>query len=435
MSGAVTATATGTWCGQSSLTIVATVRDGSLDALRGLLEEMAGDPGHNRVLPFAGLGNVHFARLFITDAARAPDGDPIAARLVLMSDVDGSADAHLDQLAGRGGVDVIFGHCRTYPAQRPVDVAARRAYLRRHMVTNGVNYVNTIGRTVVQVHGEATLRTAIEDFLDRERTTLVDLGARAVRGAIRGFVGAEPSLQWALSAAPVAPLGHRVRETARFAVAVLVTIALSPILLPVVLLWLVVVRIHEARDPMSHAGPSAAHLTALRAIEDHAAQNQFTALGFVKPGWFRAVTARVILGLIGFGARHIFNNGTLAGVKTIHFARWVPLDGRRRIVFCSNFDGSTESYMDDFIDKVAWGLNAIFSNGLGYPSTRWLIFGGARNETVFKSFLRAHQLPTQVWFAAYDRCTALNIVNNARIRAGLCGEMTETRARAWLRLL
>ena len=66
--------------------------------------------------------------------------------------------------------------------------------------------------------------------------------------------------------------------------------------------------------------------------------------------------------------RHVFNRGNLAGVKTIHFARWVFLDGKRRVFFASNYDGSLESYMDDFIDKIAWGLNIVFSNGFGYPN-------------------------------------------------------------------
>jgi hypothetical protein len=164
-------------------------------------------------------------------------------------------------------------------------------------------------------------------------------------------------------------------------------------------------------------------------------QNQFIAAGFLKSGWFRHVTAVVILWLVGFGARHLFNNGNLAGVKTIHFARWILLDGAVRSVFVSNYDGSTESYMDDFIDKVAWALNAVFSHGAGYPATRWLLFGGARDEQAFKGFLRTHQLPTQVWYAAYDHLSALNIVDNAKIRAGLEGDMTDLETQKWLRLL
>jgi hypothetical protein len=205
--------------------------------------------------------------------------------------------------------------------------------------------------------------------------------------------------------------------------------------MPVLLVWLAVLRLHELRDPSPLVKPDRAHLDQLRALEDHTVQNQFIAAGFLKSGWFRHVTAVVILWLVGFGARHLFNNGNLAGVKTIHFARWILLDGAVRSVFVSNYDGSTESYMDDFIDKVAWALNAVFSHGAGYPATRWLLFGGARDEQAFKGFLRTHQLPTQVWYAAYDHLSALNIVDNAKIRAGLDGDMTDLETQKWLRLL
>ncbi len=96
------------------------------------------------------------------------------------------------------------------------------------------------------------------------------------------------------------------------------------------------------------------------------------AVGHVKPGRFRLLTLRAVLFGLNFTTRHIFNRGNLSGVKTIHFARWVFLDGKRRMFFASNYDGSMESYMDDFIDKVAWGLNLVFTNGVGYPKTRWL---------------------------------------------------------------
>ena len=45
------------------------------------------------------------------------------------------------------------------------------------------------------------------------------------------------------------------------------------------------------------------------------------------------------------------------------------------------------------------------------------------------------QIPTQVWYAAYDYLTALNIANNARIRGGLYSTMNETETEEWLRLL
>ena len=126
----------------------------------------------------------------------------------------------------------------------------------------------------------------------------------------------------------------------------------------------------------------------LAALEDHLVQNPFTAIGHVKPGRFRRWTLVVILFYLDYATRHFFNRGDLSGVKTIHFARWVFIDGKRRMFFASNYDGSLESYMDDFIDKVAWGLNLVFSNGVGYPRTSWLVRGGARDELAFKDYLR-----------------------------------------------
>ena len=126
----------------------------------------------------------------------------------------------------------------------------------------------------------------------------------------------------------------------------------------------------------------------------------------------------------------------LIRVQTIHFARWVFIDGKTRVVFCSNYDGGHEAYMDDFINKVAWGLNLVFSNGLGWPKTDWLIKRGARREQSFKYYQRRHQLPTQVWYKAYPGLTLLDIRRNQRIREGLQqASVSDDEALEWLKLL
>ena len=88
--------------------------------------------------------------------------------------------------------------------------------------------------------------------------------------------------------------------------------------------------------------------------------------------------------------------------------------------------------MDDFIDKIAWGLNIVFSNGYGYPRARLLILDGARDELAFKDYLRLHQVPTRVWYSPYGQLTAANISNNERIRAGLHGAAGAEKAEQWL---
>jgi hypothetical protein len=138
---------------------------------------------------------------------------------------------------------------------------------------------------------------------------------------------------------------------------------------------------------------------------------------------------------IDYTARHIFNRGRLARVTTIQFARWVFLDNRRRVIFASNYDGSLESYMDDFINKVAFGLNIVFSNGIGYPRTNWLILEGAKDEQTFKDYLRRHQIPTEVWYNAHPGLTALDKWRNSLIREGLeKPSMTDSEIQEWLRL-
>ena len=199
----------------------------------------------------------------------------------------------------------------------------------------------------------------------------------------------------------------------------LLTLPFLPLLLLAGAVLRVLLRVHEKRDAAPHEKPGEDRVHMLAALEDHLVQNPFTAIGQVKPGRFRRWTLVVILFYLDYATRHFFNRGNLSGVKTIHFARWVFIDGRRRMFFASNYDGSLESYMDDFIDKVAWGLNLVFSNGVGYPRTSWLVRGGARDEQAFKDYLRVHQVPTRVWYSAYGRLTALNIQQNERIRAGL----------------
>jgi hypothetical protein len=215
----------------------------------------------------------------------------------------------------------------------------------------------------------------------------------------------------------------------------LLVLLLSPVLLLVAPVFLLLLWLHERSDRAPHVPATLDRVEELADLEDLAPQNPFTAVGFLKPGLFRRLTIRGILVALDFAARHLFNHGNLAGVKTIHSARWVVLNEWRRVIFASNYDGSRESYMDDFVDKIAWGLNVSFGSGYGFPNTRWLIFDGAKDEQAFKDFLRRHLVPTRVWHSAYARLTNSNIENNARIRAGLQGEAEPDDARRWVQAL
>jgi hypothetical protein len=260
-----------------------------------------------------------------------------------------------------------------------------------------------------------------------------------MRSSIQEFVRSDAELAPAGSPVIERDTGWWVRELLWVVGLPVVLLLLVVLLLPLVFLalivYVVILRIHELSDPTSTDQPTPEHLASLAALEDRGPQNQFSAVGLLKPGPFRRFTAWLVLRITNLAAAHLFFHANLAGVKTIHFARWAPLDGGRRMIFASNYDGSLENYMDDFIDKVAFGLNATFSNGQGYPRSTFLLFRGAKDELTFKSYLQVRQVPTQVWYSAYPQLTALNIENNARIRAGLSGDMSTAEAKRWLALL
>jgi hypothetical protein len=417
---------------QEALTVIATIKSGHREALDRLLGTIAGHVTNWDVIPFGTLGTVHFARVVLFDEASDLQGRPLPAQLALMTNVDSPLDAHLTDLATvcAPGLDEVFGHCEGYPAMAARSPAERIAFLRRHSVRSRAFYVNRPGRTVEQVLEEERLRRAINDYLDS-----VDFSGQssdAVRRAILDFVNSRPDLRWALTAAPPPDLGWRIRERVSAIGTVLPAVLLAPVLLLLLPLFVLMLRAREKRDRPDTSQASAETIARFRADEDYWVQNQITAAGLFKPGWFRRLTATLILELTDFACRNVYNRGFLAGLNTIHFARWVPLDGGRRLFFTSNYDGSLESYMNDFIDKAAWGLNAIFSSGDGFPRTKLLFCGGITDEKAYKRFLPTRQVQSRVWYSAYPHLTTKNLANNAEIRRGVSARLNADETRAWL---
>jgi hypothetical protein len=216
----------------------------------------------------------------------------------------------------------------------------------------------------------------------------------------------------------------------------LILLLLSPLLLVIALIFALRLRMLERSDPELFIRPSREHLRELTVQEDQDVTNQYSVFGDVKPGVVRLLTFKFILLVTDYFARHIYNHGFLTRIKTIHFAHWVFMDNNHRIFFASSYDGSHESYMDDFINKVGWGLNLLFSNGVGYPTTRWIIKEGANREHAFKYTQRRHQIPTEVWYNAHPGLTAVDLARNSRIRQGVeIRQSNDAEIREWLSLI
>ena len=171
----------------------------------------------------------------------------------------------------------------------------------------------------------------------------------------------------------------------------------------------------------------------LEAYEDLFNQNQFTQVLVMKPGKVRLITVQALMLFARTLIKNFFVKGKLMGIPTIHFARWVLIDNNKHMMFFSNFDGSWNQYLCDFIDKSGWGLTGIFSNTVNFPKTRFLFTGGAYDEEHFLAWSRGTQILTQVWYSAYHHLSIKNIVNNTLIRNELRKNLSEKQAQLFLK--
>jgi len=414
----------------------------SVSGLRALLATMNVAPGRvdaaNPLVPFGKLENLHFARFVILDD---PTLDAIRLYglprqeyplyLAFTCDFDGAKPAFLADLAHCAGPGLrrVFSFCEDFP-----DGADLLQWMRDHDLPVAANYVNWRGRTMKQVREEARLRQAIDSYLDLNASALEGRTAEQVRAQVRAFVDAEIAAGRLTLTPPVpAPLGERIGNAFHL---------IGGALLIGVLIWgalplLLIIRLRENTEPVYAPRPDPAQARALAEIEDYEFTNQFSAVGSWKPGLVRRWMVRFILLVIDWTVRHWpFTKGLLARVLTIQCARWVYLDNSKRVFFATSYDGSLDSYNDDFINKVAFGLNVVFANGIGYPATRWLLQGGAKDEQKFKYFLRRHQLPTEVWYNAHPSMAAVELERNSRIRQGLeAAALSDEAAREWVQLL
>ena len=424
--------------------LVAPLAAGREASLRALLATLNATPGtadpHNAVLPFAAIERLHFARLVVLDDALQVDLDTLGVArprlptvLSFMGDCDGPAHEVLAELVQRAGEGLrrIFAHCEGFGADTDV-----LAWIQAHDRPIAASYVNWVGRTVRQIKEESALQRVLSASVSRAPVNSV-AQARALHAGLRDLVNGEVRADRLRLTPPApTPLAWQLAKFAHLLAVPLVGLLLSPLLIVLSPLLVYLLRSRESSDPEICPRPQASALAELQVLEDIDVSNQYTAIGAVKPGLFRRWLVNALLVLINYACRHVFTCGFLARVQTIHFARWVFIDDKTRVVFTSNYDGSHQGYMDDFINKVAWGLNLVFSNGVGWPRTRWLILGGARIEQDFKRYQRRHQVPTQVWYKAYPGLSLHDLTRNQRIREGLENtQMSDAQTLAWLRLL
>ena len=210
-------------------------------------------------------------------------------------------------------------------------------------------------------------------------------------------------------------------------------VALVVVVAAAILIYLAL-RKAEASDSIEMHSPPPLVNRAMFEHENKLAQNHMISIVQRKPGLLRWFTSRLVFWVVGLTATTYFKPGFLSDIGTIHFARWVTIPKSPDVLFMSNYGGSWESYLEDFITKSHAGLTGIWSNTVGFPKTENLFELGATDGDRFKRFARHSMVPTRFWYSAYPDITTATIRLNATIRAGVSGVMTEDEAISWLAL-
>jgi len=138
-------------------------------------------------------------------------------------------------------------------------------------------------------------------------------------------------------------------------------------------------------------------------------QNHMTSVQRLLPEWMRLhlflpLSYHVIQRMLTQG---IIRPGFLGNVGTVHFARWIKLPRSRNYAFVSNYDGSFESYLEDFVTKVNVGLNAAWGHCIGFPKIRNVFTLGASDGDRFIRWARGSTRPTPFWYSAYPKLTVM----------------------------
>ncbi|CCV13685.1 cytochrome P450 [Mesorhizobium sp. STM 4661] len=466
----------------SMVTVVCPITRGApLDTIRDRVAAL-GNPANEEIRAALDIaGTIHFTSLAVAGTGETDDASGLEkGALVLEVSGDGSSDEVIDAVSQAIGhrLRPIFKDVRGLP-----DGGSLSDFLRKHNVeispsfgsNAGLVFSGTPGHSVRRILAEAELADTIRDIVEQPRDGNGD--AAAVLTEARRHVQSLGKFGWAFQ--PTESLLERppgkwwqAVTTTLLAPTVLVTVALlvlacwrmtyvlvfgdpdglnftnlaisgTALLLAVLgllaiaiavigLCFMALRRIEDIDRP--HNTP--VDLDALDKIivhEDRTAQNHLTAISTMKVGTLRRLALRLSFYLISISAQKVFKPGFLATINTIHFARWVLLPGTNRLMFLSNYGGSWESYLEDFIAKSAAGLTGVWSNTEGYPRTRWLFLDGARDGDRFKRWARRQQVPTLFWYSAYPALNTIRIRANSRIRRGIASA-TGNQARDWLSL-
>jgi hypothetical protein len=419
------------------LTVLAAIRPGEEERLRDVLRAIGDDIGGKTLkqverphIDFSRSRTIHFARFALLDD---PDRGQGRKRLLYSSNSDGDLDRHLAELIEiTSDMEAIWGRCEGYAGPGQFS-----AFIRAHAHEPEAFYIAFRDEMVERIHRSIAVRRDVQTLVDAAAAGSLaailptlsgggsawagnirrwfDTAGRDIGDAIERLIRALPAVADLVN--PIARSGFMnvFLGTRR------ITASLDRYSVFRLFNWITRNRLPARRSAYSSVGmdncarpgplvpgdevPSGADgQTPPTFREDVVTQNQLTVITVVNEGQDDRV--RAVMSAIDSYAKRLAPPGSLIGISTIHFVRWLLIDDGRRLMMLSDYDGSWESYIDEFGEMILSGLDAIWETSRGYPPD------GARDLPALKRFLRSHQVPSEVFYSAYPEETVLNILND-----------------------
>lgn len=401
---------------QNALTLITPVDEQHIASLKKVLKDRKDD----LKTALRSIGTIHYARWVIIDGETL-DNEVLPAQLVFASNFDGDVLIHIQDLIKHLGtlLDDIYKNTTDYNPHSKVE------FLVKTRIKEAAFYQGSPGRTVVEIAREKALHQEL--FNQIRAGNWEGKSARQIHEILQTKVLAMPQFAWAK---------EKVKVPRINILGLIVCFTVLLVLSPILILWAVYIQVfHENFDKPLNETPNQLddkHINDMQADEDYEFQNQFSQIINMKPGKARLITVNGLYLLTRVLIKLMFVKGKLMGIPTIHFARWIQVNNKRRMLFFSNFDGSWTQYLGDFIDKSGWGLTGIFGNTEGFPRSLFLIFKGAYDERHFLAWSRKWQIKTQFWYAADTSQSIKNINNNTLIRNELSQSLSESKAKIFL---
>jgi hypothetical protein len=376
--------------GQTPLTAIFLLRADGLDVLKAELEAISQQiSDHTQPTWFAKSPSTHFARWVILDD---PDQN-VAPHLLFVSNHDGPIPDYLQELVETMGaeMDAIWVHCEGYQPGDALDVEAFTQFVLKRSLKPQAFYVGCRDTTAPEILAAKTLRQRVDRLAQTHAADIAE--PLQELSALTPERSPQPSLpSWVLS-----QIG-RLRNLALFLHS-----------------WVGVFP--SQNNPSDRIVPlpsQKARMDICTQMEDLLGENgillpnQLTTLSPIKSR-FHTLILRVVLGLVNLVGQT--SRGRLIGIPSIHFARWVIVepgilnDTRTAyLIFESNYRGSWDNYLNDFVYKTLIPMNLIWGNLQGFPVK------GCQDMEMFKQHQRLRQFPAQVYYCAYPELSVQNIL-------------------------